>query len=67
MGSLCLKASATWEGIFLAEGLHDWGGRTCSFLSYTLAFALQLSKSMENLGQSNWLELDTSRVEKANF
>jgi hypothetical protein len=36
-------------GIILAEGLHDWGMRAVPLFSYTLAFALQLRKSTENL------------------
>jgi hypothetical protein len=38
-------------GITLAEGLRDWGWRAVSLLNYTLAFALQLRKSTENLSQ----------------
>jgi hypothetical protein len=56
MGSLCLRASATLWGIILAEGLHDWGMRAVPLFSYTLAFALQLRKSTENLSQ------DTNRL-----
>jgi hypothetical protein len=53
MGSLLLKASATWGGIILPEGLRDWGRRAVSpIFSHTLAFAIQLRKSTENLSQS---------------
>jgi hypothetical protein len=44
-------ASATWGEITLAEGFHDWGRLTVPLLDYTLAFALQLRKSTENLSQ----------------
>jgi hypothetical protein len=40
----------------LAEGLHDWGMRAVPLFSYTLAFALQLRKSTENLSQGSWRE-----------
>jgi hypothetical protein len=46
LGSLWLMASATLEGITLAEGLHDWGRQAIPLLNYTLAFALQLRKSI---------------------
>jgi hypothetical protein len=42
-------------GIILAEGLHDWGMRAVPLFSYTLAFALQLRKSTENLSQGSRL------------
>jgi hypothetical protein len=42
-------ASATWGEITSAEGLHDWGRRAVPLLNYTLALALQLRKSTENL------------------
>jgi hypothetical protein len=45
-------------GIILAEGLHDWGMRTVPLFSYTLAFAVQLRKSTENLSQGSRLVLD---------
>jgi hypothetical protein len=53
LGLLWLMASATfgWRGITLAEGLNDLGRRTVPLLNYTLAFALQLRKSTENLIQ----------------
>jgi hypothetical protein len=40
-----------------AEGLRDWGRRAVPLLNYTLAFALQLRKSTENLsqGRSDWI------------
>jgi hypothetical protein len=41
LGSLRLKASATWGAIILAEGLHDWGRRAVPLFNYTLVFALQ--------------------------
>jgi hypothetical protein len=41
----------------LAEGLHDWGMRAVPLFSYTLAFALQLRKSTENLTQGSKQEL----------
>jgi hypothetical protein len=37
------------RGVILVEGHHDWGGRAVPLLNYTLAFALQLRKSTENL------------------
>jgi hypothetical protein len=53
-------------GITLADGLCDLGGkslwlkasmigegRLCPFFNYTLAFALQLSKSTESLSQGS--------------
>jgi hypothetical protein len=40
-------------GIILAEGLHEWGWRVVPLLNYTLAFALQLRKSTENLSQGS--------------
>jgi hypothetical protein len=43
--------------IILAEGLYDWGGGPCPFFNYTLAFALQLRKSTENLSQGSRLVL----------
>jgi hypothetical protein len=46
------------EGIILAEGLHDWGMRAVPLFSYTLAFALQLRKSTENLSQGSRLVLN---------
>jgi hypothetical protein len=42
-----MKISAT-EEINLAEGLHDWGKLAVPLLNYTLAFALQMKKTMEN-------------------
>jgi hypothetical protein len=45
LGSLWLRTSATWGGIILAYGLHDWGRRAVPLLNYTLEFALQLRKS----------------------
>jgi hypothetical protein len=46
----------------LAEGLHDWGMRAVPLFSYTLAFALQLRKSTENLSQGSRLaELQKDR------
>jgi hypothetical protein len=50
---LWLMVSLTWGEITLAEGLHDWGRPTVPLLNYTLAFALQLRKSTENLSQNN--------------
>jgi hypothetical protein len=45
-------------GIILAEGLYDWGRWAVPpFFNYTLAFALQLRKSTENLSQGNRLVL----------
>jgi hypothetical protein len=47
-------ASATWGGgITSAEGLRDWGRRAVPLFNYTLAFALQLRKSTENLSQGS--------------
>jgi hypothetical protein len=40
-------------GITLTEGLHDWERRAVALLNYTLAFALQRRKSMENLSQGS--------------
>jgi hypothetical protein len=39
-------------GIISAEGFHDWGMRAVPLFSYTLAFALQLRNSTENLSQA---------------
>jgi hypothetical protein len=36
-----------------AECLHDWGRRAVPLFDYTLAFALQLRKSTENLSQGS--------------
>jgi hypothetical protein len=36
-----------------SEGLHNWGRQAVPLLSYTLAFALQLRKSTENLSQGS--------------
>jgi hypothetical protein len=55
MGSLWLRARASLWGIILAEGLHDWGMRAVPLFSYTLAFALHLRKSTENLSQGSRL------------
>jgi hypothetical protein len=41
MGSLWLKASASLEGIILAEGLHDWWSRAVPIFNYTLTSAVQ--------------------------
>jgi hypothetical protein len=51
--SLWLMASATCGEITSAEGLHDWGRRAVTLLNYTLAFALKLRKSTENLSQGS--------------
>jgi hypothetical protein len=51
--SLWLMAFATWGEITSAEDLHDWGRRAVPLLNYTLAFALQLRKSTENLSQGS--------------
>jgi hypothetical protein len=51
--SLWLMASATWGEITSAEGLHDWRRRAVPLLNYTLTFALQLTKSMENLSHDS--------------
>jgi hypothetical protein len=40
-------------GITSAEGHHDCGRRAVPLLNYTLAFALQLRKSTENLSQGS--------------
>jgi hypothetical protein len=40
-------------GVNLADGFHDWGGGPCPFFSYTLAFAMQLRRSKENLIQGS--------------
>jgi hypothetical protein len=37
--------------IISIEGLHDWERRAVPLLNYSLAFALQLRKSTENLSQ----------------
>jgi hypothetical protein len=39
--------------ITLAKDLHDWGRWAVFLLNYTLAFALQLKKSTENLNQGS--------------
>jgi hypothetical protein len=50
------------EGRFvLAEGLRDKRRRPCPFLSYTLAFSLQLRKSTENLSHGSLSVLGISR------
>jgi hypothetical protein len=46
-------ASATWGEITSAEGLHDWVRQAVLLLNYTLAFALQLRKSTDNLRQGS--------------
>jgi hypothetical protein len=53
LGSLWQIAPATWGEIILPEGLNDCGRRAMPLFNYTLAFALQLSKSMENLSQGS--------------
>jgi hypothetical protein len=66
--------SGSWtqrDVIALAEGLSDFGGESfwlkasmiggcwpCPVFSYTLAFALQLRKSTENLSQGSRLVLN---------
>jgi hypothetical protein len=53
----CWDRSGWWPlrlgggGNTSAEGLHDWGRRVVPLLNYTLAFALQLRESTENLCQ----------------
>jgi hypothetical protein len=37
----------------VAEGLHDWWRQAMPLLNYTLAYALQLRKSTENLSQGS--------------
>jgi hypothetical protein len=44
----------------LAEDLHDWGRQAMLFLNFTLAFALQLRKSKENLSQGSQVVGDYS-------
>jgi hypothetical protein len=51
-------AEGLWGGIILAEGLHDWGMRAVPLFSYTLAFALHLRKSTENLSQGSRIVLN---------
>jgi hypothetical protein len=48
-----LIASATWEGITLVEGLNAWKRQAVFLLNYSLAFALQLTESTENLSQGS--------------
>jgi hypothetical protein len=48
--------------IILAEGLHDWGMRAVPLFSYTLAFALQLRKSTENLSQGSYCFTTDTKV-----
>jgi hypothetical protein len=48
-----MMVSATWQEISSREGLYDWGKRAVPLFYYTLAFALQLRKSTENLSQGN--------------
>lgn len=48
-----MKASGTWRGITLAEGLGDWGKLEVPLLNYTLVFASQLRKITGNLSQSS--------------
>jgi hypothetical protein len=50
--------------ITLAEGLHVWGRRAESLLNYTLAFALQLRKSTQNLSQGSRVVGDYSSKPK---
>jgi hypothetical protein len=50
---LWLMASATWGKITSAEGLHGWGRRAVPFFNYTLAFALKLRETTENLSQGS--------------
>jgi hypothetical protein len=60
-GCLGVEQFALAEGLSdfggnkFAKGLHDWGMRAMPLFSYTLAFALQLRKSTENLSQSSRL------------
>jgi hypothetical protein len=52
----------------LADGLRNSGQMDRSLLNYTLAFALQLNKSTENLSQVSRIIIDTNRcVELATF
>jgi hypothetical protein len=64
---LWLMASATWGEITSAEGLHDFGRRAVPLLNYTLAFALQLRKSTENLSQSSRVVGTTRCADLAEF
>jgi hypothetical protein len=55
--SLWRMTTATCEreggGVALAESLHGWEKKSVSLLNYTVAFALQLKKSTENLSHGN--------------
>jgi hypothetical protein len=64
-GIAWLKTSETWEGSILAEGLRDWESRAVPFFDCTLAFALQLRKSTENLSHGRRSVLDTNCVDLA--
>jgi hypothetical protein len=55
-----LGDEALWGFGGLGASMIGEGG-PCPFPSYTLAFALQLRKSVENLSQDLRLVLDTSR------
>jgi hypothetical protein len=48
-------------GINLAEGLRNCGKRSLPLLNYTLAFALQLRGSTENIIKGSRIVWDTSR------
>jgi hypothetical protein len=54
-GSLWQDRLCDWGGggITSAKSLCDWGRRAVPILNSTLAFALQLRKSTENLGQGS--------------
>jgi hypothetical protein len=54
-GIALAEGLSDFVGNYLAEGLHDWGMRVVPLFSYTLAFALQLRKSTENLNQGSRL------------
>jgi hypothetical protein len=55
-----MMTSAAWGEITSAEGLHDWRRRAVPLLNNTLAFALQLRKSTENLSQGSRVVGDCS-------
>jgi hypothetical protein len=50
MGSLWLRAWATFWGIILAEGLHDWGMRAVPLFMYWLVISVGLCRAGNGWG-----------------
>jgi hypothetical protein len=59
LGSLKLKAFATWGENILAESLHDWARRALLIFPITPWDCLTIEERHGKLRQGNWLLVDT--------